>query len=219
MHATFKILVDDQYQYPDYYSEDYINQNPFIVFFNGPRRGAISIKLKSPYGTVSQLLQQREHDFVNTDGYTHWPFVSVQHWGESPNGLWNFSVHFDASGGHAIMKNLSMTVYGTQTVPEAISRMPSQCDQSCASGCSLASGSEYCDKCVSLRMVDTLTCVSSCPIKYCNTAGYCQKCPRLAIIVSSVVVPTVAMASVVGIVVAVVIGYRRWRNKEVYTKL
>ena len=221
VRATFRISVDDQYQYPDYYSEDYVDENPFIIFFNGPRRGAISVKLKSPHGTVSHLLPRREHDFVNTDGYDHWPFTSVQHWSETPNGYWNFSVHFGASGGHVIMRNLSMTVYGTTDVPKAIKQMPSQCDQSCAGGCALAGGSVYCDKCQSLRMADTLTCVSSCPIEYCTVAGYCQKCPRLAIITSSVVVSTVAVAAIATTIVIGVICYMKWsrRNREMYTKL
>lgn len=83
-------------------------------------------------------------------------------------GMWNISIKFDAQGGHVRMTNLSMTLYGTEEIPEAIKHIPSQCDKSCARGCS-SNGSEYCDECQSLRMVDTLLCVSNCPenCKYC----------------------------------------------------
>ena len=147
--------------------------NPFIIFFTGPRRGAITVDLGSPYGTTSHLLPQRKYDFVNDEGYNYWPFMSVQHWGENPMCYWNITICFHASGGHMTMSNLSVTLYGTEEIPEAVKNIPTRCNRSCASykRCSYANGSEYCNKCLSLRMADSLQCVTSCPTNYCNIAG------------------------------------------------
>lgn len=219
VHMTLKINIDDQYDYPDYYGEDYIDENPFIIFFTGPRRGAITVELRSPHGTPSHLLPKRKYDFVNNEGYRHWPFTSVQHWGEDPFGMWNISVRFNAEGGHVRMTNLSMTLYGTEEIPEAVQRIPSQCDQSCARGCSYGEGSEYCDECQTLRMADSLLCVSSCPSNYCDVAGYCEECPpNVAIITAAVVVPTIAAAVVIGSIIVGVLAFWKWRNREGYTK-
>ena len=217
VHMTLKINVDDQYNYPDYYGEDYVYENPFIIFFNGPRRGAISVKLHSPFGTPSYLLPARKYDFVNSDGYHNWPFTSVQHWGENPMGIWNISIHFDSPGGHVRMTNLSMTLYGTEEIPEAIKNIPSKCDVSCARGCSLGNGSEYCDECQSLRMVDTLLCVSNCPDNYCDVAGYCEECSFASVIAVAVIIPTIVVGTVIGIVVSI-FAYWKWKNREGYTK-
>ena len=218
---TLKVYIDDQYDYPDYYGEDYIDENPFIIFFNGPRRGAITVELHSPHGTPSYLLPNRKYDFVNNEGYYKWPFSSVQHWSESPYGLWNISVRFGAQGGHIKMSNLSMTLFGTEEIPDAVERIPSQCDQSCARGCSYGNSSEYCDECQSLRMVDSLFCVSSCPTNYCDVAGYCEECPHAitGTIVAAIVVPTVSVALVIiGVAVTGICFYRKWRSQEGYTE-
>ena len=110
VHITLSVDIDDTTDYPDYYGEDYVNENPFIIFFAGPRRGAIIVDLDSPYGTTSHLLPQRKYDFVNDEDYNHWPFMSVQHWGENPMGHWDITIRFHATGGHATMSNLPMTL-------------------------------------------------------------------------------------------------------------
>ena len=177
LHATISIKIDDHYDFLDYYDEDYVYENPFIIFFKGPRRGAISIKLVSPHGTPSYLLENRPHDFVNSRGFDHWPFTSVHHWGEYPLGYWSLFISFDAEGGHIEVSNISMTIYGTSEIPEPIISASSSCNESCAGGCSHNDSSVYCDACQYLRMSDSLLCVSSCPDGYCIIAGYCVVCP------------------------------------------
>ena len=45
----------------------------------GPRREAITFDLNSLHGMPSHLLLQCKYDFVNNEGYDHWPFMSVHH--------------------------------------------------------------------------------------------------------------------------------------------
>ena len=223
IHATMSIVVDDKYDYVDYYDEDYFDKNPFIIFFKGPRRGAISMKLKSPYGTQSMMLPNRDHDFVNYQGFDHWPFMSVYHWGEDPAGQWYLTIKFDAEGGHVVVTNLSMTLYGTESIPEAVRHASNTCDESCMRGCAYNISSAYCDSCRSLRMVDSLLCVSSCPSKYCRLAGYCQKCPVTTNIaevagftVSSVLLAIAALVAIVTVVLFYL--YRRRLRNEGFTR-
>ena len=59
------------------------------------RRGDIKVELISPMGTKSVLLPYREFDFVNSEGYDSWPFMSLHHWGENPIGNWIVQVTYN----------------------------------------------------------------------------------------------------------------------------
>lgn len=219
VRATMSIKIDDHYEFIDYYDEDYVYENPFIVFFRGPRRGAISMKLVSPHGTPSHLLENRPYDFVNSKGFYQWPFTSVHHWGENPTGSWGLSVTFNAEGGHVLVSNISMTIYGTVEIPEAIKS--SSCNESCSRGCSHNTSSIYCDSCRELRMADSLLCVSSCPSKYCNIAGYCLTCPptsksfgtTFSAVLGSVSA-TIAISAAAMLAIVLFCMYRRWKAKN-----
>ena len=169
---TINIYVDNEdyeFTYDDYFYD------PSVLDHSGPRRGDIAIDLYSPAGTRSILLANRKNDFVNEEGYYNWPFVSVFHWGENPQGYWNISVSFDSTGGYVTVQNMVVTIYGTNEKPEAISRIPKQCSSVCARGCA-AEGERYCDSCKKYRMPDTLRCVSKCPSGLCDVDGYCLEC-------------------------------------------
>lgn len=75
------------------------------------RRGDLNIQLTSPMKTRVTLLAHRyiikcgvefsfklilcrPHD-VSRQGFTHWPFMSVHSWGESPLGIWQLEIHND----------------------------------------------------------------------------------------------------------------------------
>ncbi len=77
-----------------------------------PRRGDIKLDLTSPSGTLSHLLPYRQYDFINQRGYTNWPFMSVQHWGENPIGQWNLSVTFKSSSGFVSVSGVRLKLYG-----------------------------------------------------------------------------------------------------------
>ena len=136
------------------------------------RRGDIKIELTSPHGTTSVLLPYRNYDFVNDEGYDDWPFMSVHFWGENPIGTWTLKITYISYSGYVSMSGLSMTLYGTATVPTAVSNIPTSCDPSCARGCS-GSGPFACDSCQNYRVASTLECVEQCPN---NTYAYKTYC-------------------------------------------
>ena len=137
-----------------------------------PRRGDIRITLTSPQGTESVLLPYRNYDFVNEEGYDHWPFMSVHHWGENPVGQWTLTVNFRSRSGYVSMRNLSMMLYGTAVTPQAVQNIPTDCNALCVRGCSGPS-SNHCDACRNFRVASTLACVNSCPKGTHEYHSYC----------------------------------------------
>ena len=185
-HVVATISLDlagytSNYSYSDYirvhslappYSEENISQ---LIGHNDVRRGDVSISLVSPHGTESRLLPHRRNDFVNVEGFDSWPFMSVLHWGESPLGEWLLNISYDPlkhRKGHAILGNLSLTLYGTHTVPESVSNIPAICNEMCYDTCA-GEGKSLCDRCILLRHSRTLDCVITCPPEFNIHNGYC----------------------------------------------
>ena len=137
-----------------------------------PRRGDIKVELTSPQGTVSTLLPYRNYDFVNEDGYSNWPFMSVQHWGEEPYGMWTLKVTYKSSSGSVSASGISLTLHGTKTIPSSVSAIPASCDKTCARNCSGSQPSD-CDTCKDYRVALTLECVSACPSNTYVHNRYC----------------------------------------------
>jgi subtilisin-like proprotein convertase family protein len=137
-----------------------------------PRRGDIKIELTSPQGTKSILLPYRNYDFINAEGYDDWPFMSVHFWGEDPIGAWTLKITYKSGSGYVRMSGLSMTLYGTATIPTAVSSIPSVCHSSCARGC-FGEGPEHCDSCQHFRIASTLECVDQCPTHTHAYKSYC----------------------------------------------
>ncbi|GFS03269.1 proprotein convertase subtilisin/kexin type 5 [Elysia marginata] len=85
------------------------------------RRGQAVIYLTSPSGTRSKLLQERPSD-VTPGGFDDWPFLSVQFWGERPNGIWTLDIE-DAghnvwgSAGGGTLQSWSLVLHGTSKQP------------------------------------------------------------------------------------------------------
>ncbi len=134
-------------------------------------RGDMELELVSPSGTKTSLLSQRLFDF-DTDGYTDWPFMSVHFWGEDPNGDWLLTFRYQNTFTNASLTNVSMTMYGVSEIPEAIERIPPECDPICKRGCA-AEGPEFCDACQSLRNARTLECINECPSGHTLRNNYC----------------------------------------------
>ena len=141
-----------------------------------PKRGDIKIDLTSPQGTTSTLLPYRLYDFVNEDGYSNWPFMSVHHWGENPVGTWTLRVSFKSYSGYVSMSGLRMDLYGTTVTPPAVAHIPTHCDSACRGRCS-GTGSQNCDVCRQKRVTETLECVSSCPAGTHTYKNYCLGTP------------------------------------------
>ena len=169
--ASLSLNTDDDESYDegDYY------QDPSVIKQTGARRGDISLYLTSPSGTISVLLPKRPADYVNSEGYYNWPFMTRHSWGESPRGTWTLTLSYDSQAGSASLDGFSVTLYGTAVVPKAIQRIPSKCSSQCARGCA-AKGDSYCDSCKNFRMPTTLRCVYSCPTGQCAVSGYCVHC-------------------------------------------
>ena len=97
----------------------------YDLYNNRAKRGDISVTLTSPQGSTSTLLFNRPYDIVTIEGYLNWPFLSVLHWGENPNGEWTIRVYWKNSRGSARTSDISVSLYGVSGTPTAVSRTPS----------------------------------------------------------------------------------------------
>ena len=163
--------------YYDAYEEiydDYFNLN-YDYYDNRVKRGDINATLTSPEGSTSIILFNRPYDIV-TEGYYNWPLLSVLHWGEDPRGQWTLRVNWKNSTGYANVSGVSITLYGTATIPQSVASIPDECSPSCArsKGCA-AAGAEFCDACNSalLRNATTLECISPDECTASIASGYC----------------------------------------------
>ena len=100
-----------EYDYNDIYY--YVGDLYDCLEDSHPRRGDIKIKLTSLKG------QSRNYDFINAEGYDDWPFMSVHFWGENPIGNWTLKITYKSGSDYVSMSGLSMTPYGTATIPTA----------------------------------------------------------------------------------------------------
>lgn len=137
------------------------------------KRGDIKVELVSPSGTESVLLPYRMMDLTYSEGFDHWPLMSLHHWGENPLGTWKLNVRSKNSAFVMAVIIDDFEIYGTSKTPQAVSRIPKKCDPACARGCA-AAGAEFCDACADLRDQTTLRCIATdeCAEQY---NGYCLK--------------------------------------------
>ena len=150
----------------------------FLESGDHPKRGDISVELTSPQGTVSVLLPYRDYDFINDEGYSSWPFMSVHHWGEDPTGNWTLTVIFSTSSltASVLVTSFNMTLYGTTKTPAAVAGIPSTCHPYCARGCSGPTAAD-CDVCRDYRLNSTLLCIPACPKGTTEQNNYCFGTP------------------------------------------
>ena len=229
-----------EYDYNDFYDELYSDDSGDIynwLQLEHPCRGDVEIELVSPSGTRSTLLLYRDYDFINTEGYHNWPFMSVHFWGESPIGSWTLHTTYRSSAGHLAMKDVSMTMYGVGKVPVPVSSTPSSCHSACVRGCS-GEGAESCGACKNLRLLSTLECVDHCPNgtrpynKYCITDSGDDvvdsvQCPgsegESGVDTTNVGLGVVAVVLFVAVVLAVVgvglVRYRRGKAQNRFRRL
>ena len=160
-----------------YYYDNGLLLYYYLDLYNSSRvsRGDINATLTSPQGSTSTILFNRLPDVV-TEGYDNWPLLSVLHWGENPEGQWTLRVNWKNSEGYANVSGVSVTLYGTASIPSSVARIPDECSPSCArsKGCA-AAGAEFCDACNSalLRNATTLECISPDECTASIASGYC----------------------------------------------
>ncbi len=82
-------------------------------------RGAVTIELESPSGTISKLAEERPRDENEDYPFEGFKFVSVRHWGESQvNGSWKIRVRESQTlvpvekQGRAFFNGYQITIYG-----------------------------------------------------------------------------------------------------------
>ena len=170
-------------------------------------RGYTRILLTSPSGTVSTILPLRPLDLDTIEGYQSWPFMSVHFWSENPVGTWSLEVQ-RSNLSSVNVSDVTMTLYGTASVPESVSRIPLNCDPACARGCA-AAGPEFCDACANLRNAETLECITQCPAGFTERHRYCYnasmpepQCDRMSIAAGNLVTANWVMTMVVCFVTA-----------------
>ena len=186
-HLVVTISLDlagynSTYSYNDYVDAQNLSENDYseanishLIGHGDVRRGDVAISLVSPHGTLSQLLSYRRNDFVNAEGFQSWPFMSVLHWGEPPLGEWLLNISYDPlrhRNGFVVLQNLSVTMYGTRSLPESVKSIPQSCHSDCYDTCA-GRGKTLCDRCTLLRHSRTLECINTCPPGFNVHSGYC----------------------------------------------
>ncbi|RCN25498.1 convertase P-domain protein, partial [Ancylostoma caninum] len=99
---------------------NFLERVQIAITADHPRRGQIALFLTSPSGTTVQLLHPRKND-DSRDGLSEWPFVSVGHWGENPQGKWKLEAvsvaHPKDVNAVGNLKAVRLTAQGTQADP------------------------------------------------------------------------------------------------------
>lgn len=96
----------------------YLEHVVVIIQARFDRRGYLEGYLTSPSGTTSQILPYRANDVIATD-FNNWPILSLQFWGENPEGTWKlrFRNHFKAYKFSGYLFNWTLDLYGTVSDP------------------------------------------------------------------------------------------------------
>jgi len=169
---------------------EHVQASTSIVILEGERKD-LSIHLTSPLGTNSILLPFRPYDLFS-EGFLQWPFMTVQSWGETPNGIWTLTIEVRGRA-RVELTGLELILYGTLSIPLSVQSIPTACHAQCLRGCA-REGAQYCDACKHFRIVSTLECVAQCPegtlvngdlcmacsdnCTSCDHPGFCKKCSR-----------------------------------------
>jgi len=83
-----------------------------VVSVEHPRRGELEVVLISPSSTRTRLLGTRPKD-TSTNGFSAWPLMSVETWGERPHGSWQLYIADRGSGGKVwSVGDCHITLYG-----------------------------------------------------------------------------------------------------------
>jgi len=106
------LTVDGCSQGPAIYYVEHVQP---IISVQFSKRGDLKLTLISPLKTKSVLLPPRSND-VSRTGFQKWPFLSVQQWGENPNGQWTLIIeNVGSEDNSGEFRDWSLTLYGTET--------------------------------------------------------------------------------------------------------
>ncbi|KAK3592930.1 hypothetical protein CHS0354_011730 [Potamilus streckersoni] len=97
-------------------SIQYLEHVQIEISFQSQSIGHVELTLISPSGTNSYLMTKRYQDYFVSSSYT-WTFMTVQHWGEAPQGQWNLKMINNVNLYSGNLYTWKLKFYGTQTDP------------------------------------------------------------------------------------------------------
>uniref|UniRef100_A0A8C5ELX1 Proprotein convertase subtilisin/kexin type 5-like n=1 Tax=Gouania willdenowi TaxID=441366 RepID=A0A8C5ELX1_GOUWI len=160
------------------------------------RRGDLSITLKSPSGTVSQLLANRPLD-SSTEGFQDWEFMTTHCWGEKAAGKWTLTIQDTSSQKRdGLLNKWSLVIYGTSELPHPRHRKRARstetlmdsdlteeysgpCDPECSDDGCEGPSPQHCVTCLHFFLKfknNTRVCVTACPKGFWEDRRRCKRC-------------------------------------------
>ncbi|KAL3861834.1 hypothetical protein ACJMK2_007848 [Sinanodonta woodiana] len=136
-------------------SIQYLEHVQVQLSFQADGVGFVELTLTSPSGTKSFLMTQRKGD-NNNPGSDFWTFMTVQHWGEAPQGQWTLKMVVAALSGR--LYSWKLILYGTQTDP--LPNINVCAGSPCASG-ETCTGNNYGYECIKVTSATTSTTAST----------------------------------------------------------
>uniref|UniRef100_A0A3P8ZHH6 P/Homo B domain-containing protein n=1 Tax=Esox lucius TaxID=8010 RepID=A0A3P8ZHH6_ESOLU len=179
----------------------YLEHVVIRVTVSHSHRGDLSITVRSPAGTKSQLLAPRPLDHSN-EGFKNWEFMTTHCWGEKAAGEWSLEILDTPSQQRdnsepGELKGWSLVLFGTSEHPYSMRReqarsaeLPTEggdlteeysgsCDLECSEDGCEGPGPEKCVTCLHFFLKfknNTRTCVSACPPGFWGDRHRCKKC-------------------------------------------
>ena len=84
-------VVAVSFEVPSNCKVGFVEHVEVVVSVEHPRRGEVEVVLISPSNTRTRLLGPRPRD-TSDNGFSGWPLMSVETWGEKPHGSWRLYI-------------------------------------------------------------------------------------------------------------------------------
>ncbi|KAL3848249.1 hypothetical protein ACJMK2_019118, partial [Sinanodonta woodiana] len=120
-------------------SINYLEHVKVLTTFQNSQRANVELELLSPAGTRSKLMTRRIFDH-GVSSEQEWVFMSVQFWGEDPEGNWTFSIRIPSTD-TGNLTSWQLILYGTTADP--LSGIPPCDEYPCENGGNCTSNSKY----------------------------------------------------------------------------
>ena len=84
-------VVAVSFEVPNHCQVAFVEHVEVVLSVEHPRRGEVEVVLISPSNTRTRLLGPRPRD-TSDNGFSGWPLMSVETWGEKPHGSWRLYI-------------------------------------------------------------------------------------------------------------------------------
>ena len=84
-------VVAVSFEVPHHCEVEFVEHVEVVLSVEHPRRGEVEVVLISPSKTRTRLLGPRPKD-TSDNGFSAWPLMSVETWGEKPHGFWRLYI-------------------------------------------------------------------------------------------------------------------------------